>query len=172
MQPIHVDGACSRMIPAQRACRMRPATRRRIEGGSDVKSDARDDRLQTYTKMRLHGGERNNSRPPPYASISRLRSVKGVRCARLRLPLDPRYGASARRRQKDPADDSRPSHFMKGLDNFLLIEGIPVIHGGEDVKSIMPNVASGSMTLKKSVSNYSRDFQGSLYPQRMLPSGL
>jgi hypothetical protein len=48
MQPIHVDGACSRWrMSAQRACRMRPATRRRIEGGPDVKSDARDDRLQT-----------------------------------------------------------------------------------------------------------------------------
>ena len=36
--------------------------------------------------MRLYAGERNTARSPAYASLSRLRSVKG-RCARLRLPF-------------------------------------------------------------------------------------
>src|ERR1700692_1260745 len=73
--------------------------------------------------MRLHGGERNNSRPPPYASISRLRSVKGGPLRQASPALDPATALPRGEAPLDPADDSRPSHFMKGLDNFLLIEG-------------------------------------------------
>ena len=106
------------MIPAQRAYRMRLATRQRIEGGETLESHARDDRLQTRdvewiaaivdgggtppehagTKCACMAGERNNLRSPAYASILRLRSVKGP--LRQASPaLDPRYGASLRSRQ-------------------------------------------------------------------------
>jgi hypothetical protein len=75
---------------------MRLAMRQRIEVGETIPSYARDNRLQIkdadriaamgdggvnptgyVVKMRLYGGERNNLRSPPYASMSPLAQRQG-----------------------------------------------------------------------------------------------
>jgi hypothetical protein len=108
-----LDGACHPdKIPAQPACRIGLANRQRIEGCATL------DRLTSATTasrrdvnsiaaitgrhgMRLQVGERNTARSPTYASLSRLRSVKG-RCAQASPALDPATALLYRGRPMGP----------------------------------------------------------------------
>jgi hypothetical protein len=128
---------------------MRLARRQRIEG-CRTSGPTRDDRLQTRDQRGASNGSqhwltavklRRNTRGPKCAcrranAITCARQPTPAYCAfaasrvaalRLRLALDPATALPFGKLPEGSWPTRFVSQFVKGLDNFLLIEGIPVI---------------------------------------------